>query len=424
MPESEGLIRREVLDARKEDWLGSVRLPSPDMAWPMTLLAAAAVVALMLVMAFASVSRKERVSGRLVPAGGLQTIAAATSGVLTRRLVDEGQAVSEGQALFEISPDLAMPGGRSGVAETVAGELERQRRGLQRDLDDLASLHAQRAAGLEQEIASLRRQLASAITEAGLRQEQAAAATQMLERIRPLQEQQIVSAVQVQQYRDQALGAQAQLELATRARIELERQLADARQQLQALPLETAARRTGIERDLAGVAQAGARNQAQRAVAVHAPGAGVVSGLAVSQGQAVAEGDRLASIIPDGAPLVAELWVPSRAIGTLAPGDRVALRYHAFPHQKFGQQQGRIVEVATSAALASEVLARTGVDPGAPAYRVLVELDRQDIQAAGRRFGLRASMSLEADLLLERRRLYEYVLRPLDSAAPRARDAT
>ncbi|WP_149193705.1 HlyD family secretion protein [Luteimonas suaedae] len=410
----EGLFRDEVLEARRQDWLGSVHLSTSRLAWPMAAIAALAVITLVLILAFGSYTRKERVHGRLVPVGGLQMVAAPAAGVLTRLLVGEGQAVAAGQPLLEISPDLdtAQPGGA--VGEQVAMGLERQRERLHRDLAELVALQAQREAALHARVRSLQRQLASAAAELEVRTRQAAGARRTLERIRPLQGERIVSDVQIQQYEELALNAEAQRELAERNRLDLDRQLTDARQKLEALPLRSGERRSTIERTLAEVAQSAARNQAQRSVLVRAPGPGIVSGLAVDAGQAVSERQRLLSIEPEDAELRAELWVPSRAIGTLAPGGRVAMRYHAFPYQTFGQQYGRIVEVAGSALGPDEVRARTGIDPGVPVYRVLVAPDRQHVSAGNRTLALRASMGLDADLLLERRRLYRLILAAFD----------
>jgi len=50
-----------------------------------------------------------------------------------------------------------------------------------------------------------------------------------------------------------------------------------------------------------------------------------------------------------------------------------------------------------------------------PYYRVLVALDAQTVMAYGKPESLRPGMALEADILSERRRLYEWLLEPLYS---------
>nr|WP_255784033.1 HlyD family efflux transporter periplasmic adaptor subunit [Lysobacter chinensis] len=388
----------------------------------MATLASAVILAAALVVAFGGYTRKAPASGRLVPVGGLPDIAAAAPGVVTRLLVTEGETVEAGQPLIEISPDIDVPDAGGAVGERIAIELEQQRQRLRQDLEDLEAMQRQQAAALQQRIHAQRRHLASAEAELALRRRQVAATERMLERIEPLREQRIVSDLQVQEYQDQALNAKAQLELAARNRLDAETALAEARERREALPLETAALRSDIEGALSEIAQSAARNLARQAVLVRAPEAGVASGLAVDRGQAVREGQRLLSIVPARAQLQAELWAPSRAIGTIAPGNRVAMRFDAFPYQTFGQQYGRIVGIANSPLSADEVRARTGIDPGEPAFRVLVALQGQQIDGADGALPLRAGMSLEADLLLERRRLHRLLFAPLDTfrAAPPA----
>jgi membrane fusion protein len=55
-----------------------------------------------------------------------------------------------------------------------------------------------------------------------------------------------------------------------------------------------------------------------------------------------------------------------------------------------------------------------------PLYRIRATLDAQSIDAYGRREPLQAGMQVEADVMLDRRRLIEWVFEPLLSLAGRA----
>jgi membrane fusion protein len=424
---AKNLYRQESLDARKSDSLGSVHLSAVHLGWPMALLATAIVIAIIVALVFGSYARKESVSGRLVPIGGLLDVAATSSGVITNRLVSEGQLVTAGQALIEISPDIDVVEAGGSVAKRIGNELDRRMERLQLDLGDLDLAGQQQDAALQRLIRSLERQLASIDAEFQLRQQQVESSARMLERIQPLWDRRALSDVQVQQYEDQALNARASLEVARRSRIETENALAEAQHQLDELPLTTAARRSDIEGTLAEVAQSRTRNLAQQATLLKAPAPGVVSGLAVEQGQSVSERQRLLSIIPEHAELQAELWASSHAIGKVEVGDQVAIRYHSFPYQTFGHQRGRVIEIAGSPLSPDDVNGRSGIDPGQPAFRILVDLDRQQVPDEMHMRTLRAGMSLDADLMQERRRLYEWLIAPVRAraiAGPADRSAT
>ena len=72
-------------------------------------------------------------------------------------------------------------------------------------------------------------------------------------------------------------------------------------------------------------------------------------------GAAVDSGTLIATIVPDGAELHARLFVPTRAIGRVHPGQAVAIRYEAFSYQKYGTFKGRIADVSNSVLLPQEV---------------------------------------------------------------------
>jgi membrane fusion protein len=142
----------------------------------------------------------------------------------------------------------------------------------------------------------------------------------------------------------------------------------------------------------------------------------VISSLLLKPGQMVTAGQSLLSLLPAGSVLQAQLLVPSRAVGFIEPGSRVVLRYQAFPYQKFGQHFGHVAEVSRSALSPAEVTALTGSEPQQnqePLYRVQVTLDSQAVWAYGKAEGLRPGMALDADVLMERRRLIEWVFEPL-----------
>ena len=117
-------------------------------------------------------------------------------------------------------------------------------------------------------------------------------------------------------------------------------------------------------------------------------------------------------IVPPSSSLRAELFVPSRAIGFVREGQRVSIRYAAFPYENFGRYAGTIVEISKNI-LTSADTPSAPVELKQPAYRVTATLDRQDIDAYGKRMPLQAGMLLEGDIVLDRRSLMKWVLDPL-----------
>ena len=96
---------------------------------------------------------------------------------------------------------------------------------------------------------------------------------------------------------------------------------------------------------------------------------------------------------------------------------QVLLRYQGYSYQKFGQSHGTVREVSRTAMRPEEMsLPGASLPPGAtaePLYRVRVSLDRQTVVAYGDLQPLKSGEALDASVLLETRRLYEWVLEPL-----------
>ena len=119
------------------------------------------------------------------------------------------------------------------------------------------------------------------------------------------------------------------------------------------------------------------------------------------------------TILPADAQFKAELFIPTRAIGFIKPGQAVLLRYSAFPYQRFGLYKGTIDKV-TEVILSPDEL-HVPVKLEEPVYRVSVTPEKQAISAYGRQFNLQAGMLLEASIILEGRSLGEWLLAPIYS---------
>jgi len=218
-----------------------------------------------------------------------------------------------------------------------------------------------------------------------------------------------------EEYLDQELRLQG-LE---RSRLAIGRELAAAGSDLSLAEGRARSQRSILEGQRAALDQEQLeRNSAYRAT-VTAPRSGTIASLLAEPGQAVAPGVPLVSIVPDDSRLEAHLFAPSRAMGFVRAGQDVLLRYPAFPFQKFGAQRARVLAVSRSALPASELGIAPADGAREPLYRIRVALQSQMISAYGRPEALQAGMQVEADVLLDRRRLVEWIFEPLISLAGR-----
>lgn len=89
------------------------------------------------------------------------------------------------------------------------------------------------------------------------------------------------------------------------------------------------------------------------------------------------------------------------------------MRLEAYPYQTFGQQRG-VVQTVTRSALPEWQMTDGAAGPGdkEPMYRITVSLDTPAHGPQGQVLALRPGMRLDADLLQQTRRLYQWAFDP------------
>lgn len=423
---SQGLFRQEVIDAKRGEWLGSIIVAAPLSRWLLSMLALVLATTILLFLFLGHYTRRETVTGQLVPSAGLLNVVAPGAGTITLLHVRDGQSVKAGEVLLRLSSE--QDSAALGDTHVLVGkQLQIQRSRLQADLLNQQQLSKQQAGALHSQSGLLQGQLSQIAGQLAIQRQQVVSNQQMLSRIEPLAARGFVSAVQIQQQEAAVLNAQAQYKVLLRQQLDARQQFDAAQQQLARLPLDDAGKRNDTERQIAELGQSMAQNEMQRAVVLRAPRDGVVSTVLMKEGQMVAAAQPLLSILPAGSSLQAQLLVPSRAIGFIEPGSTVVLRYQAFPYQKFGQQYGRVSDISRSALSAADLVALVGQQSQQqePLYAVQVTLDNQGVLAYGKRQPVKPGMALNADILMDRRSLIEWVFEPLYGMAHHlAGDAT
>ncbi len=245
-----------------------------------------------------------------------------------------------------------------------------------------------------------------------------ALAEDTLRRYRGLLEKDYIAGEQVQLREADLIDQRSRLQALERDRLNVQRELTLLRGELERLPLEQAKELSGLRRSISSTDQELAESELRRQVLVVAPRDGVATAVTAEVGQNVDASRPVVSIVPPGGRLQAYLFAPSKAVGFVREGDRVMIRLDPYPYQKFGHLPGRVAQVARVALSGQELsaLGLAGGDAAAaaePVYRITADLDAQTIMAYGEARPLQVGMQLQADIMQERRKLYEWVLEPL-----------
>jgi membrane fusion protein len=405
------LFRPQALEFQKQHReFGQVgRLQAPSLkvfAW----LLVVAVSSIIIFICIAGYTRKETVAGYLAPTTGTAEIFVPQQGTVTEVHVAEDKVVDEGDVLLTIDTSQITADGLD-VNAAVLKSLSVQKMVLSSQIDAEDRSTSSEKSRLTAAIRNGEAELLQLTSQIGFQEEQITIAKKLVDTAHKMQASGYFSAPEVYRREEGLLDAKQTLSSLRQRYSARETELSQTRSSLQQLPTESARKLQPLRSELAQVDQRIAEVGGRRSFAIRAPIAGRIANLQATVGQ-IADPKRLQlDILPLESPLQAVLFVPTRAIGFVRPGQKVRLLYEAFPFQRFGTYSGRVVSVSKT--ILSDAGLSAPIELKEPSYKVIAALDRPDVDANGQKVPLQAGMLLRADILLEKRELVRWLLDPI-----------
>ncbi|MDH7791628.1 membrane fusion protein [Ochrobactrum sp. AN78] len=417
------LFRTESIAAQRSAWLGSPRLIQPISVQLATVIGIVVISLILAVLILGEYTRRVRVYGAVVPSAGVLHVFTPQTGRLVQVHATEAGVVKTGDPLFLIVTDAT-----TGLGETESVVKEQ----LQSRIDELREAMRQRVLLDEVEKRALGERLRSVTREiervdAQIKQNETyiAVLKPRAVKYRELADKGITLERTFEATEQSYMQNRQELENLRRQRVQLEGVTADVHFKLDGFDASAAIVLGEMRQRIATLKEQLAQSEARRAIVITAPADGTIAAILAHSGQLVAAGAPLVSILPIGEEMEVHLLADSKAIGFIRENARVLLRYTAFPFQKFGQYGGRVTKVSRVTLRQGEANAdalAAQLRPSQAQYRITVQPDSPNVMAYGQAEQLRAGMSVEADLLLDTRILYEWILEPLYSLSGRAPD--
>ena len=405
------LFRKEAVEHSKNRLYGEVILLQP---LSVTVLVSAVVIicALVISMLFwGTYARKETVRGYVVPDKGIVKVYAPNPGSIYEVHVKEGDEVSESQPLITVLAERSLQGGGD-IDALLLKELEASRDHQHKRIKAEESLLKSEMQRTQNTIDALDRELVQLDESLNTQRERLAILQERLEGAEKLLKQKSTSQMEYQKHLEEYLVLKQQLQELERAKSSKENALIQAKVDVLQIPIRVESRINEIEDVISEINQRMAEVQGRKVYEIRAPIGGKVTALQAREGQWQSN-IPLLSIFPNDAQMQVELFVPTRAIGFIEDDQMVRIRFDAFPYQRFGIFEGRVVSVSKHVLLPNEL--PVPLELKEPVYRVTVLLDSQFVTAYGKELPLQAGMSLEADIILDRQSLFDWILDPLFS---------
>ncbi|RAN48068.1 membrane protein [Herbaspirillum rubrisubalbicans] len=381
---------------------------SPSLRWTARLLVAMVLLALVWSL-IGQIDIVVSANGKVIPSARTKTIASVEVASVRAILVHEGQFVQAGQVLLELDAS-SSDAERDKAADAVAqARLQAARAAaMMQAVQQLRAPELQEVAGVSApQWESVRRQLQ------GQYQDFRARLDRFDDEIVRYTNALRLASQRANDYQelmaDHTVSRHAWLEK-EQARVDLQGQLTDARNQRAALLAQTQkeAHDSRLEAEkIIEAAQQDQRRADEHSKLLHltAPVAGTVQQLNVHTiGGVVPAAQPLMQIVPEDGEIEVEAWLDNKDVGFVEVGQEVEVKVDAFDYTKYGTVAGRVVQVSRDA-IQDE---KKGL-----VYSSRILLSRNTLGVDGRLLPLAAGLAVNVGIRTGSRRVIEYALSPL-----------
>jgi membrane fusion protein len=411
----QGLFRQQSIEHRKQGLHGDVLL-LPRLSHTLILSALMLWVFAVLIWLFVShYARKETVVGWLEPPEGIIRVYAEATGIVQKVLVSEGEQVAQDQPLLIVNDDRILASGEN-LDTGLLREYNSQRKMLDEQLARTQSTYEMRLKDISTRITSAQQDLKLIDEQLRILSERYTLVSAQVDRYRTLKREGHVSSVEFDNAIAQELTIKSDQQALLRSQISQKNAIDQLQTEQKLLPDENANTLDQLRSRLSDLAQQITQLSGRSSRIIKAPRAGIVNNVQAREGQQAYANNNipLLTLFPSNTQLTVHLLIPVRSVGFIEPGQSLAIRYDAFPYQKFGIYQGKVSQVSKTWLLPNELL-NAPMQVNEPVYRVTALLNKPNVQAYGKDFSLKPGMTLSADISLGDRSLIQWLLEPIYS---------
>lgn len=410
------MFRQEAIDNQKMKWCGRALLLPGIPFWLTAGLCLFFFVVFLTFIITGTYTRRVNVTGEISTYPRAANVYSGVQGVVVKQFVAEGQVIKVGTPIYQIDVSKST---RNGVVS------DNQHRDIDDQLARISQIIGRLETSKQATLAMLEKQKAQ-YTAAFVRstdilrraQEGILIMKENMDNYRQYQTRGLINKDQLTnqvalyyQQQNNLLGLSGQNEQNALQITELESQIHTQSASFDNQMYQMELQRYELQKELLNIDAGGT-------IIVRALAAGRVDSLSVTVGQMVNIGDSLLQVLPNEVDHYAlVLWVPNDAIPYITAGDKVNVRYDAFPAEKFGQFSGTVSLVSKAPASPQEMLTYQGAPKGTlttavPYYKVIVRPKKQVITYNGKALSLENGMKAQSTLFLEKRRIYQWMLSP------------
>ena len=363
---------------------------------------------------------------RLVPLGKVQNIQAPRSGEIQEIAIHSGDLIAEGQILFRLRSQETLEEFRELEQAEIA--FKKAEFDLQQTLPQKRILAKETISALEHRVHVMQTAMQTYWEALGkhtktsqppdleieiqFRSAEVEHLKQRYEQNQKLYEKRLISLAALNEAKVRYLSALAELPARMAEINRYEVSLKDLKRQILEERLELERTRANFQNayDIAEIRLKQAKQAVNRSVdadidLILAPEPGIITQVLVNTpGQVVNKGQTLVTIAPASTPIVAEALILNKDVGLLSSGQKVKLKFEAFPFQDYGIQHGYLRQISPDA---------MGDDGSGTVFRGIIDLENTTILVHGEEKAFMFGMKGTAEIITDRQSILMLALNPL-----------
>ncbi|MEM6160127.1 HlyD family secretion protein [Erwinia sp. P6884] len=409
------IFRSNAINYQRQKWVGKALLLSKIPAPLVAVTCLVFVITILLAMVFFDYNRRIDVDGEVITLPHAINIYSPQQGYIITRFVKVGDRIKKGDPIYEIDVSRTIASGSvtSAALESIKiqkekhleiiSKLKNNKRStlenVQTQIDNYAAAHKETEKMVKSAREGVRKMNASLSNYENYLKRGLITQDQLnYQRAQSLSQQSVYQGLNNQSMQEIIQLSQLRSDMLTRA-ADFDNQISQNESQL-----------SDLERQLAEYKASGSLIITSRVD-------GLIQSLSVTPGQMVDTGASLAQIKPtDNVQYYLLLWLPDHSLPYAKRGDRINIRYNAFPSDKFGQFPGEIASISSIPASPQEMSgysSGTHQDKGAY-YKVLVSINQTAFSDKGKTLEIASGLQAKAIIFLEKRPLYQWAIAPVN----------
>ncbi|MDW1575732.1 HlyD family efflux transporter periplasmic adaptor subunit [Vibrio sp. Vb2880] len=404
------LFRDEVVKSKRTRITGNIIIVQPISIYTSSLMIFLIFILVVMFLTHSEYSRKEKVKGYLIPEKGLVKVFSDREGVVDELYVQEAEYVTAGQPLIKVRNSQSLATGME-LSDALSKEIGKQISTLRVELKTREKIFGNERLRIERQIVQLNQSLSSVKKARATNKRRLTIKEEQYLKNLKLFKKRYISDTQLSMFQEEYLETKE-----TNDRFEREIaitmvDLSKLESELESLPEKMLIKKALLERQISELETRQYELENQYEFVKMAPESGVVTAIHPSLGMRINNQSPILSIIPENSSLEIELLLPTRSAGFVQNGDIVQVRFDAFPYQKFGLITGAVVNMDKALILPTDKVLPVKINEAV--YRVRAKINQQSVTAYGKEFPLKVGMIADADIILEKRTLLEWLLDPI-----------